>query len=54
MARPTTKEQLIQNSEDNFNKLFALINSMTKEEQEKLFSFEDRDKNIRDVLVHLY
>lgn len=54
MARPTTKEQLIQAGEDNFNKLFALINSMTKEEQEKLFFFEDRDKNIKDVLVHLY
>jgi len=54
MARPTTKEQLIQSSEDNFKKLFALINSMTKEEQKKTFSFEDRDRNIRDVLVHLY
>lgn len=54
MARATTKEQLIQNSEDNFNKLFTLINSMTREEQVKLFSFEDRDRNIRDVLVHLY
>lgn len=54
MARPTTKEQLIQSSEDNFNKLFTLINSMTKDEQVKSFSFEDRDRNIRDVLVHLY
>jgi len=54
MARATTKEQLKQTSEDNFTKLFALINSMSKEEQEKLFLFEDRDKNIRDVLMHLY
>ena len=54
MARPTTKEQLKQTGEENFNKLFSLINSMTKEEQEKTFSFEDRDKNIKDVLVHLY
>lgn len=54
MARPTTKEQLKQSSEDGFKKLFALIHSMTEEEQEKAFSFEDRDKNIRDVLVHLY
>ena len=54
MARPTTKEQLKQAGEENFKKLFDLVNSMTKEEQEKLFSFEDRDKNIRDVLVHLY
>jgi hypothetical protein len=54
MARPSTKEQLKETSEVNFKKLFALINSLTKEQQEKSFSFEDRDKNIRDVLVHLY
>lgn len=54
MARPTIKEQLILLSEENFSKLFALINSMTKEEQQETFSFEDRDRNIRDVLVHLY
>ncbi|MDR2037792.1 MAG: ClbS/DfsB family four-helix bundle protein [Bacteroidales bacterium] len=54
MARPRTKEQLISASEENFSKLFSLIDSMTEEEQEKIFSFEDRDKNIRDVLVHLY
>ena len=54
MARPTTKEQLKQAGDENFNKLFALIRSMSKEEQEKTFSFEDRDRNIRDILVHLY
>ena len=54
MARPTTKEQLKQAGEDNFKKLFDLVCSMTQEEQEKAFSFEDRDKNIRDVLAHLY
>lgn len=54
MARPTTKQQLAEYSEENFSKLFALINTFTTEEQEKSFEFEDRDKNIRDVLVHLY
>ncbi len=54
MGRPITKQQLIEQSEENFNKLFTLINSMSIKEQEKSFSFEDRDKNIRDVLVHLY
>lgn len=54
MARPTIKEQLIPLSEENFNKLFALISSMTEEQQQETFSFEDRDRNIRDVLVHLY
>lgn len=54
MARPTTKEQLIDASEEKFAKLFAVINSMTEKEQETTFAFEGRDRNIRDVLVHLY
>jgi len=54
MARPTTKEQLLKASEDNFNKIFNLVNSMTKEQQQQSFSFEDRDRNIRDVFIHLY
>lgn len=29
MARPTTKQQLLEQSEENFKKLFALINSLT-------------------------
>ena len=54
MARPTTKNQLIEVANENFTKLFALIDSMSEEEQEKKFSFEDRDRNIRDILIHLY
>lgn len=54
MARATTKEELLQAGNDNFNKLFVLINSMTEEEQAGVFPFEDRDRNIRDVLIHLY
>lgn len=54
MPRPTTKEQLLSLGASNFDKLFALINSMNDEEQRAAFSFDDRDKNVRDVLVHLY
>ncbi|UJF23841.1 ClbS/DfsB family four-helix bundle protein [Suttonella sp. R2A3] len=54
MARPSTKEALESASTMNFAQLFTLIDSMSKEEQNALFSFEGRDKNIRDVLVHLY
>lgn len=54
MPRPTTKALLQGASEDSFCKLFELIHSMTPEEQEQSFSFDDRDKNIRDVLIHLY
>lgn len=54
MPRPKTKAELIELGESNFQKLLLLINSMTISEQEKPFAFEDRDKNIRDVLIHLY
>ena len=54
MPRPTTKALLQTSSEESFCKLFELINSMTTEEKDKPFSFDDRDKNIRDVLTHLF
>lgn len=55
MARPKNKADLIQAGEDNFEKMFALISEF--DEQEVLngqIPFEDRDKNIRDILTHLH
>lgn len=54
MARPTTKEELIVAADGQYKKLWALIDSMSEEKQNATFSFEDRDKNLRDILVHLY
>ena len=54
MARPTCKTDLEQAASEWFAKLWTLIDSMTEEEQNAAFLFEDRDKNLRDVLVHLY
>lgn len=54
MARPTTKDELLALSDKNYNKLNDLIESVPKEKQEINFPFEDRDKNIRDVLAHLH
>ncbi|MDR0229324.1 MAG: ClbS/DfsB family four-helix bundle protein [Flavobacteriaceae bacterium] len=54
MARPTTKEQLLFLSNENFEKIFQLIASMSTVEQSTTFTFEGRDRNIRDVLIHLY
>ncbi|MDR2222174.1 MAG: ClbS/DfsB family four-helix bundle protein [Flavobacteriaceae bacterium] len=54
MARPTTKEQLLELGNVNFDKLFFLIESMSDQQQQATFAFEDRDRNIRDVLIHLY
>lgn len=54
MARPTNKQDLIVAADSQFEKLWKLIDSMSEEKQQATFSFEDRDKNLRDVLVHLY
>lgn len=63
MARPTHKIELQEFAEEQYQKLWNLIETMTEEEQESSFIFEiqkekeahwKRDKNTRDVLVHLY
>ena len=54
MARPTNKTELLTLSKKNFSILNELIDNIPKEKQTAAFSFEDRDKNIRDVLGHLH
>lgn len=54
MARPTTKPDLVEAANEQYTKLWKLINTMTEEEQNGTFLFEDRDKTLRDILVHLY
>lgn len=64
MSRPTTKSDLVKTANEQFDKMWKLINSMTDAEQNAAFDFGDdlnkkeahwkRDKNMRDVLVHLY
>lgn len=54
MSRPTTKPELIEAANEQFDRLWKLIDSMPEEEQNARFLFEDRDKNLRDILVHLY
>ncbi len=64
MARPTTKKDLIEAANANFKKLWQLIDSMTDQALNTNFDFSDdvkkkeahweRDKNLRDLLIHLY
>jgi hypothetical protein len=54
MPRPATKPDLIIAANGQFDKLWSMIDSMTEKEQNDVFRFEDRDKNTRDVLAHLY
>lgn len=54
MARPTTKQELTVAAEKQYAKLNELIDSMSADEQNAEFGFEDRDRNLRDVLIYLY
>ena len=64
MPRPTTKEDLISVAAENYKKLNLLILNMKEEELNTPFDFSadekkkeahwKRDKNLRDVLIHLY
>ena len=64
MPRPKSKQELLIAAEANYDKLTAFICTMTETELETPFDFSDdakkteahwrRDRNLRDVLVHLY
>jgi len=64
MPRPTTKMELITAANDQWGKMWKLINSIPGGAAFVAFDFGDdpklkeahwkRDKNMRDVLVHLY
>jgi len=66
MPRASTKEDLIKAANEQFEKLEALIAAMPEKVQDATFNFDadflqkqtgahwTRDKNLRDVLIHLY
>ena len=64
MARATTKADLVTSANGQFEKMWKLIDSMSDEQQNATFGKEmatagkeahwSRDKNLRDILVHLY
>ena len=54
MAVPTTKNELLQQSHYNYQRLFELINSFSEEQKLKEFPPGTMNRNIRDVLAHLY
>ncbi|MDR3346784.1 MAG: ClbS/DfsB family four-helix bundle protein [Campylobacteraceae bacterium] len=66
MSRPTTKQDLIEAASTQFDKIWKMIGRMSEVEQNAPFDFDEnflqkqkaahwvRDKNLRDVLIHLY
>ncbi len=64
MSRPATKTDLLNAATTNWDKMNVIIASMTEEELSTPFDFSSdgkkkeahwkRDKNLRDILIHLY
>jgi len=64
MAKANTKQDLIKSGNEQFKKMWDLIDSIPEEKQNATFTFDAeamgkeahwrRDKNLRDVLIHLY
>lgn len=65
MSRAKTKIELIESANVQFEKMLQLIDSISKKDQLAIFNYDDlvknkkeahwkRDKNIRDLLIHLY
>ena len=64
MPRPRTKEELVLASKENYEKLNRFISQLSEDELQTPFDFSrdskkkeahwKRDKNLRDVLIHLY
>jgi len=54
MSGPQSKPELLDVSAASFEKMMALVGSLSPEQLEEEFAFEDRDRNVRDVLVHLH
>ncbi|WP_404448060.1 ClbS/DfsB family four-helix bundle protein [Sutcliffiella horikoshii] len=48
------KDILLLNSENNFNRLLEIIESVPSRKRAIPIETEERDKNFRDVVMHLY
>lgn len=54
MPRPKSKSELLELSQNNYEKLLTLVNSFSREEANKTFPEGTMNRNIRDVLAHLH
>lgn len=54
MSENNEKELLLQNSEKTFRLLLELIESVPRRKRNTSIETQERDKNFRDVLMHLY
>lgn len=54
MGRPQSKQELLHASNEMYKQLDMLIQHMDEDHRQNTFCFDDRDRNIRDIVIHLY
>lgn len=54
MPRPTDKSSLLDQCDQRFDGLLALVDSLSPAQQAAEYAFEQRDRNVRDTLAHLH
>jgi len=54
MGKPTTKEELIQFSQRDYETIMAIIDKLSAKQRLKEWKTSGRDKNLRDILFHLH
>jgi hypothetical protein len=54
MPRPKSKSDFLEQSQQNFKKLFDYIGNLSQEEQEQEFPEGSLNRNLRDLLAHLH
>jgi hypothetical protein len=54
MSRVTSKKELLNTAARQWDYLWRLINALPEDFQKAPFKFEDRDRNLRDILCHLH
>ena len=54
MSSTHSKALFLEASQESFNQLFAIIESVPARKRKLSVDIADRDKNFRDILMHLY
>lgn len=54
MPRPANKKDLLSLAADNYAKLMAFVDALPADARERGFELNGRDRNVRDVLIHLH
>ncbi len=53
MPRPTTKDELLVAAAAGYGRVVGFVDALPAEQRTAEFAFDDRDRNVRDVIAHL-